>query len=143
MAVLVAIVLAAGEPLTWYWLLVIPVLLLQAVFNVGAGLILARVGAGIDDVSQLLPFIVRTWMYTSGVMFSIQTLSSLATAPQAQLPPADQPGGRLHHPDQACAAEVAAAEHPRRRTVQPPLYATSTTKIPPGTCTTARIARPS
>ncbi len=77
MAVLVVVVLATGEPVTWYWLLVIPVLLLQAVFNVGAGLILARVGAGLDDVSQLLPFIVRTWMYASGVMFSIQTLGSL------------------------------------------------------------------
>jgi teichoic acid transport system permease protein len=78
MIVLVVIVLAAGEPLTWYWLLVIPVLLLQSVFNVGAGLILARIGAGVDDVSQLLPFIVRTWMYSSGVMFSIQTLKTLA-----------------------------------------------------------------
>jgi teichoic acid transport system permease protein len=78
MVVLVIIVLGAGEPLTWYWLLVLPVLLMQAVFNVGAGLILARIGAGVDDVSQLLPFIVRTWMYTSGVMFSIQTLKSLA-----------------------------------------------------------------
>ena len=77
MVVLVIIVLAAGEPLTWYWLLVLPVLLLQAIFNVGAGLILARIGAGVDDVSQLLPFVVRTWMYTSGVMFSIQTLKSL------------------------------------------------------------------
>ncbi len=77
MVVLVTIVLATGEPLTWYWLLVIPVLLFQAFFNVGAGLILARIGAGVDDVSQLLPFIVRTWMYTSGVMFSIQTLKNL------------------------------------------------------------------
>lgn len=77
MVVLAIIVLAAGEPLTWYWLLVLPVLLLQAIFNVGAGLILARIGAGVDDVSQLLPFVVRTWMYTSGVMFSIQTLKSL------------------------------------------------------------------
>src|ERR1022692_3019986 len=76
MVVLAIIVLAAGEPLTWYWLLVLPVLLLQAIFNVGAGLILARIGAGVDDVSQLLPFVVRTWMYTSGVMFSIQTLKS-------------------------------------------------------------------
>jgi teichoic acid transport system permease protein len=78
MVVLVTIVLATGEPLTWYWLLVIPVLLFQAFFNVGAGLILARIGAGVDDVSQLLPFIVRTWMYASGVMFSIQTLKNLA-----------------------------------------------------------------
>jgi teichoic acid transport system permease protein len=78
MAVLVTIVLATGEPLTWYWLLVIPVLALQAFFNVGAGLVLARIGAGVEDVSQLLPFVVRTWMYASGVMFSIQTMKSLA-----------------------------------------------------------------
>lgn len=76
--VLFAIVLASGEPLTWRWLLVIPLLALQALFNVGGGLILARWGAGFDDVSQLLPFIVRTWMYTSGVLFSIQSLHLLA-----------------------------------------------------------------
>jgi teichoic acid transport system permease protein len=70
--VLFAIVLASGEPLTWYWLLLIPVLILQTLFNVGASFILARFGAGFDDVSQLLPFIVRTWFYVSGVIFSIQ-----------------------------------------------------------------------
>jgi teichoic acid transport system permease protein len=75
--VLVTIVLATGEPLTWYWLLALPVLLMQTLFNVGSGLMLARFGAGLDDVSQLLPFIVRTWMYASGVMFSIQTMKTL------------------------------------------------------------------
>jgi teichoic acid transport system permease protein len=81
MLVLIVIVLATREPLTWYWLLAIPVLLLQAVFNVGMGLFLARLGAGADDFSQLLPFLVRTWMYTSGVMFSIQTIKTLAGHP--------------------------------------------------------------
>ncbi len=81
MLVLSVIVLATGEPLTWYWLLAIPVLLLQAVFNVGMGLFLARLGAGADDFSQLMPFVVRTWMYSSGVMFSIQTINSLARHP--------------------------------------------------------------
>jgi len=38
-------------------------------------LILARIGAGVDDVSQLIPFIVRTWMYASGVIFSITGLA--------------------------------------------------------------------
>jgi len=74
-AVLFVIILAAGEPLTPYWLLILPVLVLQSVFNVGAGLILARWGSGFDDVSQLLPFIVRTWLYVSGVLFSLQSLS--------------------------------------------------------------------
>jgi teichoic acid transport system permease protein len=74
MAVLVAIVLATGEPITWYWLLVIPALLLQTVFNIGIGLFAARLGAQVNDFSQLLPFLMRTWLYLSGVLFSIQTL---------------------------------------------------------------------
>ena len=77
MIVLIAIVLGTGEPVTWRWLLVLPALALQTVFNVGVAFILARIGAGVDDVSQLIPFIVRTWMYTSGVMFFIPALSTL------------------------------------------------------------------
>jgi len=72
-AVLFVIILSYGEPLTWYWLLIVPVLALQTLFNVGCAFVLARWGAGFDDVSQLLPFIVRTWFYASGVIFSIQT----------------------------------------------------------------------
>ncbi len=79
--VLAAIVLGSGEPLTWYWLLALPALLLQTVFNVGMGLFLARLGSGADDFGQLMPFIVRTWMYSSGVMFSIQTNSTLRHHP--------------------------------------------------------------
>jgi teichoic acid transport system permease protein len=80
--VLFIIVLATpGESLSVYWLLIIPVLVMQTLFNVGAAFILARFGAGFDDVSQLLPFIVRTWFYASGVMFSIQTYSNLAKHP--------------------------------------------------------------
>ena len=81
MVVLTVIVLATGEPLTWYWLLAIPALLLQAVFNVGMGLFLARLGAGADDFGQLMPFLVRTWMYASGVMYSISTISTLQKHP--------------------------------------------------------------
>jgi teichoic acid transport system permease protein len=80
-AVLFVIVLVSGEPITWYWLLIIPVLVMQTLFNVGAAFILARFGAGFDDVSQLLPFIVRTWFYASGVLFSIQTYANLARHP--------------------------------------------------------------
>ena len=35
MAVLIAIVLVTGEPITLEWLLVVPILLLQALFNAG------------------------------------------------------------------------------------------------------------
>ena len=74
MAVLAVIVLTTGEPLTWYWLLAIPALLLQTIFNVGMGLFVARLGSQVNDFSQLLPFLLRTWMYVSGVLFSIATL---------------------------------------------------------------------
>jgi teichoic acid transport system permease protein len=74
MVVLFAIVLGTGEPLTWYWLLLIPALLMQATFNMGAALIMARVGAGAQDISQLVPFLLRVWRYFCGVMYSIASL---------------------------------------------------------------------
>jgi teichoic acid transport system permease protein len=76
MVVLVVIILFRGEPVTWYWLLVIPALILQSIFNVGAGLFVARVGSQLNDFSQLLPFLLRTWMYLSLVLFSISTLAN-------------------------------------------------------------------
>jgi teichoic acid transport system permease protein len=75
MVVLAIIVVCTGEPITWYWLLIIPALLLQTVFNVGVGLFVARIGSTVNDFSQLLPFLLRTWMYVSGVLFSIATLN--------------------------------------------------------------------
>src|SRR5262245_9832838 len=74
MGVLLVIVLATGEPITWYWLLVIPALALQVMFSAGIGLFAARVGARVNDFAQLLPFLMRTWLYLSGVLFSIQQL---------------------------------------------------------------------
>ncbi|MFC7388310.1 ABC transporter permease [Sphaerisporangium rhizosphaerae] len=71
MGVLFVIVLVTGEPLTWAWLLIPFALLLQTIFNVGVSLLLARVGAFVRDMNQLLPFILRTWLYTSGVFYSI------------------------------------------------------------------------
>ncbi|MDF2707526.1 MAG: transporter permease [Nonomuraea muscovyensis] len=72
MGVLLVIVVATGEFPTWFWLMIPVVLLLQTMFNVGAGLIIARLGASMRDLNQLLPFITRTWLYASGVFFSIQ-----------------------------------------------------------------------
>jgi teichoic acid transport system permease protein len=75
MAVLIVIILVRGEPVTWYWLLAIPALVLQTIFNVGVGMFVARLGSTVNDFSQLLPFLLRTWMYLSGVLFSVLTLS--------------------------------------------------------------------
>lgn len=69
--VMAVIVLATGEPLTWAWLSVLPVIVLQTLFNVGASFAMARAGAQVSDVSQVLPFVLRTWLYLSGVFYSI------------------------------------------------------------------------
>ncbi|WP_084965677.1 ABC transporter permease [Thermoactinospora rubra] len=71
MSVLLAIIVWS-EPPTIMWLLIPVVLVLQTMFNVGASLVMARVGTSLRDMNQLLPFIMRTWLYASGVFFSIQ-----------------------------------------------------------------------
>jgi len=74
MLVMFAIVVGTGEPFTWYWLFLVPVLALQAMFNMGAGLMMARLGAGAQDFSQLIPFLTRIWRYFCGVMYAISSL---------------------------------------------------------------------
>ncbi|MGG2459970.1 ABC transporter permease [Streptomyces sp. RGM 3693] len=74
MGVLVVILLAFGQLPTLSWLLVLPALLLQFVFNTGLAMIMARLGSKTPDLAQLMPFIMRTWMYASGVMFSISVI---------------------------------------------------------------------
>ncbi|MFE7552080.1 ABC transporter permease [Streptomyces gardneri] len=77
------ILVCCGEFPTWSWLLAVPALLCQALFNTGAALVLARLAARTPDISQLMPFVLRTWMYASGVMWSIQNLASTARFPDA------------------------------------------------------------
>jgi teichoic acid transport system permease protein len=71
MGVLVGVVLLTGEPITVAWVTLIPALVLLMLFNIGLSLVMARIGARIQDVTQLLPFLTRTWFYTSGVFYSI------------------------------------------------------------------------
>ncbi|MFH8340243.1 ABC transporter permease [Streptomyces sp. AM6-12] len=75
MAALVVILLCFGVPVSASWLLVIPALILQFTFNAGVAMIMARWGAKTPDIAQLMPFVLRTWMYVSGVMWSIDKLT--------------------------------------------------------------------
>src|SRR3569833_383116 len=68
MVVLFAIVLGFGEPLTFNWLLLLPVLIMQLTFNIGICLALARIGAFIRDILLLLSFVLRTWRFFCGVI---------------------------------------------------------------------------
>ncbi|WP_240810197.1 ABC transporter permease [Actinomadura sp. WMMA1423] len=81
LVVLFAIVFAFGEPISFQMLLLVPVVGLQLMFNVGISMVMARLGAFNRDITQLLPFVMRVWMYASGVIFC--------------LPAMMKPGGRL------------------------------------------------
>ncbi|WP_030943377.1 ABC transporter permease [Streptomyces sp. NRRL S-646] len=75
MAALVVILLCFGVPLAFSWVLAFPALVLQFTFNTGVSMIMARMGAKTPDIAQLMPFVLRTWMYVSGVMWSIDKLA--------------------------------------------------------------------
>ncbi|CAL9436661.1 hypothetical protein SUDANB58_02163 [Streptomyces sp. enrichment culture] len=75
MAALVVILLAFGVPPAPSWLLAVPALFLQFVFNAGLSMAVARLGARTPDIAQLMPFVLRTWMYASGVMWSIDHMT--------------------------------------------------------------------
>ncbi|MDQ0991234.1 ABC transporter permease [Streptomyces sp. V3I7] len=83
MAALIVILLCFGVPVAASWLLAVPVLVLQSTFNAGVSMIMARMGAKTPDIAQLMPFVLRTWMYASGVMWSIDKLTSDDRLPHA------------------------------------------------------------
>jgi teichoic acid transport system permease protein len=74
MIVLFPVMLITREPLTWYWFLMIPAVVLQTAFNIGAALIVARLGGSLADVSELIPFILRITRYFCGVMYMVTAL---------------------------------------------------------------------
>lgn len=69
---LLIVLLPPVEAITPLWLLILPAILLQAMFNLGIGLILARIISKINDVGHLLPFLMRAWMYGSAVFYSYE-----------------------------------------------------------------------
>ena len=71
MAVLIAIVLITGEPINFEWLLLVPALILQTIFNAGFAMLVARLGSRLHDLRQLIPFIMRVWMYGSAVLYPV------------------------------------------------------------------------
>ncbi|WP_030440655.1 ABC transporter permease [Actinoplanes subtropicus] len=70
-AVLMGIVLLTGEPINLQWLLLVPALLLQTIFNAGFAMLVGRLGSKLHDLRQLIPFIMRVWMYGSAVLYPV------------------------------------------------------------------------
>ncbi|WP_405487022.1 ABC transporter permease [Streptomyces sp. NBC_00096] len=74
MIVVFVVAIGFGNYPSLSWLLVVPALILQFAFNTGLALVFARMGSKTPDLAQLMPFVTRTWMYASGVMFSISEM---------------------------------------------------------------------
>lgn len=73
---LMILVLPPFEVLTWRVVYVIPAFVLQVMFSLGAGFIVARLCHIIPDLVHLIAFLIRFWFYASGVFFSIDRFVS-------------------------------------------------------------------
>ncbi|MEV3992921.1 ABC transporter permease [Streptomyces sp. NPDC049837] len=82
---LVVILFCFGVTPGWSWLLAVPALFLQSLFNTGVSLVMARLAARTPDIAQLMPFLLRTWMYVSGVMWSVEHVLANNHLPHAVL----------------------------------------------------------
>ncbi|WP_159793756.1 ABC transporter permease [Puerhibacterium puerhi] len=69
-----AILLLLPEQEVWTWraALLPVVLLLQTLFVTGLALLLARATAKVPDIAQLIPYLMRFWLYGSAVFFSYE-----------------------------------------------------------------------
>lgn len=68
---LLVLLILFGEPITWSWLLILPILAVMAVFNLGVALVVARLSVHARDVQQMIPVISRVLFYASGIFFSV------------------------------------------------------------------------
>lgn len=71
---LVILLLVFGVPVSWSWLLIIPILLMMAVFNLGVVLILARMSVWTRDVQQVIPIVNRVLFYASSIFFQLDVV---------------------------------------------------------------------
>ena len=65
------------EPITWKWLIFIPIVALQFLFNLGLSFILARIVADWNDFTHIIAFGTRIWMYLSAVFYSTDRFADL------------------------------------------------------------------
>jgi len=77
------LLLLTGEYPHATWLLVIPIVAVHATFNLGLSMITARATFHFRDIQQALPYLLRIWFYTSGVLFPVS--EDLIGNPQVRL----------------------------------------------------------
>jgi teichoic acid transport system permease protein len=65
------LLLIFGEPISWSWLLIIPILAVMGVFNLGVALVVARISVRTRDIQQVIPIINRVLFYVTGIFFNV------------------------------------------------------------------------
>lgn len=65
------------EPITWKWLMFIPVVIIQFLFNLGLSLVLARIVTAWNDFSHIITFGTRIWMYLSAIFYGVERFEDL------------------------------------------------------------------
>lgn len=73
-AVMLTLVLITGERPHLTWLLLLPIIALQTVFNLGLVFAAARLTYEIPDVERVLPYVLRIWLYFSVLLYSVELL---------------------------------------------------------------------
>ena len=71
LVVMFIILIVLGEPITWGWLMLVPVMMLMTLFNMGVAFITARLTVHVRDLSQIIPLVSRVVFYTSGIFFDL------------------------------------------------------------------------
>lgn len=71
-AIMLVFLVVMGRPISWDWLLLVPLFALFFVFNCGLALITARLCVHWRDLNNFLPFLTRFFFYTTGIFFSIE-----------------------------------------------------------------------
>jgi teichoic acid transport system permease protein len=74
--VLMVVVLSTGADPSVSWLLLLPIVVLQAMFNLGLAFVAARITTSIRDFAQLIPFITRLLFYLSGIFYDVNKFHS-------------------------------------------------------------------
>jgi teichoic acid transport system permease protein len=70
-AVMLAVALVTGEPISIWWFVAIPAIILQMIFNIGLAFVFARLADKVRDVLNVIPYIFRIFFYLSGILFSV------------------------------------------------------------------------
>lgn len=76
LGVIFVVSVALGAYPTERWFLMVPIFVLHFLFALGGGLVVARIGSQVQDLSQILPHVLRLAFYCSGILYSVDEFVS-------------------------------------------------------------------